>query len=312
MDQIFNELSANGSYNSKYDANKGMEKLIHLSIGLKKLGFNQSIRAVSKCRNLLLVNPNYNLQDWAKGADRDLKRWFYECLTQKPYVDNLLEEAEGRSAVEFTFEGDNCSGLGLAHLSGCGALSLDGDVRFCKPSISVHFLQIDQKNNKLEEQVNVDSWYSEKQLDEIADNFYSSALLDISSGESLLSRSNQLFPFLAISKNAEKQVQALTGTEQHFKKIVRHLHVLNKTMNEWEKGIFTPLGITTSPESEATLQQYSEEHTFRCVDGKTRLFSHHSKLISENLRIYYYPDTNNRIVHIGYVGKHLPTVAHPT
>jgi hypothetical protein len=40
--------------------------------------------------------------------------------------------------------------------------------------------------------------------------------------------------------------------------------------------------------------------------GEKVLFENHIKL-SSGFRIYFYPDPNQRRIHVGYIGRHLPT-----
>ncbi len=135
---------------------------------------------------------------------------------------------------------------------------------------------------------------------------------EIINGSKLLEQSERLFPNLSFSQKAQKQLLELTGSEQYFQEIVRHIKVLNETMKSWSNGPFEPQGITWNPESEPTLNQYATTRQFKCSDGVVRLFSYHSKLMSANKRIHFYPITEHHIVHIGYVGDHLPTPTYKT
>ena len=83
-------------------------------------------------------------------------------------------------------------------------------------------------------------------------------------------------------------------------------------MKDYCEGQFEPKGITFSGESKPTIKQYGACRQFVCTDSETRLFVMHTKLISSNQRIYYFPIPEQEVVHIGYVGKHLPTVRHTT
>ncbi|MCI0528399.1 MAG: hypothetical protein L0Y56_13245, partial [Nitrospira sp.] len=66
-----------------------------------------------------------------------------------------------------------------------------------------------------------------------------------------------------------------------------------------------------SPESQATLQQFGRERTFRSPDGEERIFSWHVRLTPGSWRIYFFPEEAGKMI-VGYIGPHLPTVSYPT
>ncbi|MCY4046513.1 MAG: hypothetical protein OXF42_00145 [Candidatus Dadabacteria bacterium] len=316
MDQIFNELSANGSYDSKYSACAGMENLACLSLEMAKIGFSGKLRTVQNFHQLPIA-PDFTISDWAnekKGVDKEKRQWLLFSATQHPYIEDFMEKEQDNSLVEFKFDCKKCLGLGLAFLWDCGALSLDGDERFRQDAVEASLYQIDSNDKESTETVKILSWYSREQLPSIRDVLVKSERKSISDGEGLLSKSLSLFPALSIGQKASKQLQTFKGSEQHFQEIIRHFSVLNETMRNWKSGPFAPQGVSWSPESQPTMEQFAKEREFICSDREKRTFSLHSRISSANanLRIYFLPDTSNKTVHIGYVGTHLPTVKHRT
>jgi hypothetical protein len=85
------------------------------------------------------------------------------------------------------------------------------------------------------------------------------------------------------------------------------LRKLQQYAESWTEGSFSSnkLHCSASPESEATLKQYSKERTFLCPDEKKRMFSWHVRL-PLGWRIHFYPEQPRKIL-IGYIGEHLPT-----
>ena len=315
MDQIFNELSANGSYGSKYDAYAGMERLARLSRAMAKIGFGPNLRTVRGFEQLP-ISHGYRICDWVNekviGVDKDIRAWFLTFASKSPYIEDFMEESQDNSLVEFKFGDDICLGLGLAHLWGCGALSLDGDVRFTEPDIKLSRYSLEDDGSESTELVEAKSWYSEDQLPSIGEVFNEIGRRSITDGAMLLSESPTLFPSLRIGEGAAKSLRTLTGSEQHFPEIIHHFRALDKAMCEWAAGGFSPQGIKWSGESKSTKARFFKERRFVCSDGKKRQFNYHSKIMSANFRIYYIPDQTDRVVYIGYVGKHLPTTKHRT
>lgn len=132
---------------------------------------------------------------------------------------------------------------------------------------------------------------------------------DVTSGNSILEHAERLFPRLGFGKKSREQLKDILGTEPYFREVIRHLDILNETMENWQSGPYDPSGVDWSVESESTLQQYGDTRKFSCVDGVVRQFSSHTKITisNSNKRIYYYPECPNGLVHIGYVGDHLRT-----
>lgn len=314
MEQIFNELSASSCYDSRHNASAGIQRLLNLSRNLSQIGFSRYLRTIEDFSQLFLA-PGYTVHEWATdrevGADRDLQRWLLTYATKAPYIDQFIDEAERGGLVEFRFEKQRCKGLGLAYLWGIGALSLDGDDRFTVSPISLQFYQIDD-NKESEYVVNVESFYSSDQLQKLRGKAERDNINGITTGDSLLSKCDHIFPYLSIGDKAAKQLSLLTGSEIYFQEIIRHFSVLNQNMLEWTRGPFAPKGITWSTESSSTMNRFCDQRTFLCKDGVSRVFSLHSKLLSANQRIHFYPDVENRMVYVGYVGKHLQTIKHRT
>ena len=69
------------------------------------------------------------------------------------------------------------------------------------------------------------------------------------------------------------------------------------------------MGIEASKESSATIKHFGDQRVFTCPDGQKRIFTWHSKLKSENLRIHFHPPSDeDKDFIIGYIGRKLDTV----
>lgn len=119
----------------------------------------------------------------------------------------------------------------------------------------------------------------------------------------------QIFPALRFCESVELDIQKI-GRGALFNRLVRKLSELNDYCAKWNEGPFNRVGLSGDPreDSTETLRQYSDERTFACPDGKTRVFSWHLSLSPWGRRMYFHPDSEERSVCIGYVGPHLRTV----
>jgi hypothetical protein len=140
-----------------------------------------------------------------------------------------------------------------------------------------------------------------------------SLLGSITNGRDLIKNANDMLPFLSFCSIAIDRVKDFQGSELYFPEVLRHLFILNATMREYCGGAFTP-NLDFSTESESTMSNatYARMRSFLCNDGIERQFKLHSKIKSANKRIYFSPNPAQKIVHIGYVGDHLPTKKFPT
>ncbi len=83
--------------------------------------------------------------------------------------------------------------------------------------------------------------------------------------------------------------------------------------SSWVGGSFEPGALPSkiTPESDQTLQQFRQEHTFLCPDGIERLFSWHARYTPGDGRIFFFPDEGRRKIIIGHIENKLPTVMYP-
>ena len=309
MDQIFNELSASGCYKDQYAAKDGLERFIILSKKLKEYGFNPTIRTTQDFCQRSLSN-NFTIHDWASnrslGINREYQRYILTYATKSPFIENFISDREEGILYECKFGAQPALGLGLAYLWEAPVLSLDAQEDYRTNYLSIEFTEIygidklDVKNGQ------VISLWEKNQISELKDEIFESLRFSIKNGKEFLEQSRQILSNLSFCSIAIDQINKLTGSEQFFPEIVRHLFLLNDAMREWADGPYNP-SLDWSTESESTLAAYSQFRQFMCPDGVNRLFKYKTKIKSANKRIYFFPMPEKKIVYIGYTGDHLPT-----
>ena len=134
--------------------------------------------------------------------------------------------------------------------------------------------------------------------------------IEISTGADIWKYRAELFPNLQFCEAVSDQLQALQTGSLLLPFIKRKLFELEEVSKDWQKqeGAFDLRKITgrKSPESEATLSKYGQQHTFRCPDGEYRIFSLHV-WITQSWRLHFFPVVEERRIIVGYIGEHLPT-----
>jgi hypothetical protein len=152
-----------------------------------------------------------------------------------------------------------------------------------------------------------------KQIEAHKDSIKESLCSIINCGMDIIRNAKEMLPFLSFCPKAVDQIKELRGSEQFFPEVLNHLFILNATMREWSGGSYSP-HVDFSTESPSTMsnKEHAQKRTFMCNDNIERQFRLHSKIKSANKRIYFFPQPEQRIVHIGHVGDHLPTTKFPT
>lgn len=309
MDLVFNELSLQPPFDGVSEAKKAMNEIVDtLSAALRGRRI-QSLRTDGKFVARSLCD-GYTVGHWLidKTVDREAKRLVASATTRAPFVESLIEDAEGARLAEFTCNGTQALGIALAVLRDEATLSANRAHWNVDP-IVVRALYV-SANGVQETDEAVCNVFSTASLIQRAAWFDERALISTRTGVDVLADSYGLFVRLQFTEVAERQLRALRGTEPHFALVVAHLAALNRQAERWREGVFTEgYPFRCSPDSQPTLEQFGDQRTFDCPDGTRRMFSWHSKVGIGAQRIYFQADKPSSSVLIGYVGPHLQTVS---
>lgn len=132
--------------------------------------------------------------------------------------------------------------------------------------------------------------------------------MDILSGRDILQGAEQLFPNLVFCENAVRGCQKNVGVSeagQVYKRLLELQRVAEGMETVFHKNLLT----RATPESEVTLQRFSDEHTFQLPNGKIQIFSWHVRYTGGYAgRIFFYPVPEEKRIYIGHIGHKLPTV----
>lgn len=314
MDQIFNELSVSTCYPDKYAAQAGMDVAIDVSLSLANLGMSKIIRTTRDFVTRSLAK-GYSVAEWAKDKNGNKERriYFLTYATKSPYIEAFYDEKEQSDELfEFRFEQNLALGLGLAYLWGTSSISLAGDTRFIEGKVALTEHRVTASGESTE-RISVLTLSKNEQIEFHKECIQNALLGSINNGHDLIENAEEMLPFLSFCPNAIDQVRRLCGSEQFFPEVLNHLFTLNATMREWSVGAYTPkLDYSTESPNTMSNKKYARNRLFPCRDNVERQFSLHSKIKSANKRIYFFPQPEQKVVHIGYVGDHLPTTKFPT
>lgn len=134
---------------------------------------------------------------------------------------------------------------------------------------------------------------------------------DITSGQDLWEKRQELYPNLVFCENVKDQLYE-DPEKYHIAAVMKRLNRFQEYFSDCE-NIYDPknLGMDARTES-ATVKsdpQLKNYRKFRLPDGKEEYFFDHVGFTGKYSggRIHFLPDNINKKCYIGYIGKHLPT-----
>lgn len=138
----------------------------------------------------------------------------------------------------------------------------------------------------------------------------------IATGRTLWNQRKVLFPFLKFCGKTSPQLQCWSHGGNVFQQVKKALTVLNtyaekmsaKTVDGYSHKQLQESGLNHDVSGEsATVSQnrkLRKEREFYLPDGSLVFFENHIKL-SNGFRIHFYPEPQNGIISVGYIGHHL-------
>nr|WP_230966716.1 hypothetical protein [Nostoc commune] len=301
-------------------AQQRMSELIKTIKTVKAQGVKVSLRTQEDFHTTILA-PNYPLRHWLNDADRD-ERLFIKILgTKAPFSTDIanseIQDIENNASLsEFRHQGEMAIGLGIAYVLNTIAISLLSQECWDCNRVKLEFRYLDEDGEIISESVEIIHASRSSHVQEHASLIQQNQeriYQNVSDGLEVWNCREELFPNLEFCDAVRKQLEDIRTGQLELEPVVSILFELHKCTKNWNNGYFNLDGypIEESGESKPTLGKYFKERTFRCPDGKDRLFERHVKLRFCNWRIHFLAEQPG-IVIIGYIGRHLPTVKYRT
>ncbi len=321
LEPVLNDLSIVNTQDDHHEARRRLELLARLALALTRAGFSSTLRHTAAALARPLTHEHTFKQAIFKLLhDRDERQRFARAIDRAPYLESLFQEAEGARAMEARYQTHPALALGYVALLDGVALSLDGAPGFEAATIPVTLTSVDETSQEELWQVNICHIASQAHLNAHEARLRELVYPPLRDGAAVLNSQQARFPHLIFGPDATRQLAALTGHETWFPKLVEHLSALHEGVTQWVTGPFQPAQhIRYSEESAQTLNHrfYGPKRDFAMPQGYAPArFSWHSKITAREgqMRVYFMPLATHdaRVVIIGYLGPHLPTVSDPT
>ena len=316
FEMVLNELSIQTPAADIQTARQWMSDFIITVRTATAQGVNKVIRTQSDFQNTILA-PNYPIQRWRNDndVDRDTRLFWKTLTTKAPFLEDIASDFEDQVGLsEFKHQGEPANGLGHALVLDALAVSISSEERWDCSRLELEVERLDENENVIDERMEIIHASHSDHVREHTDWIKIRIRTGVNDGLDLWSRKEELLPSLEFCEAIAKQLQGIRAGDIKLQPVVKALFELENYCKNWKTGSFSlaDYPIEASRESQPTLNKYGKQRTFRCLDGRERLFDWHVKLRLCNWRIHFLPDVGPGKISIGYVGRHLPTISDPT
>lgn len=315
MQMIVNDLSARFPADSVDRGKQIMELFLETCFKVKNIICNDSILLDQDYRSFELA-PGYRIEQWRNdpAVDREEKRKF-RVLLNKSVVYNSQEFEQEKPwdfRTEFLHKKCTSKGCLLAYEQEGVAVSFLSNDYWKTSEIEGLYVELSDDGELKESQVQVPNVSFDENI-KTFQKYYGRVqderrYTDIKSGADILECARMTFPNLVFCESAVRGCRKNVGVSeagQVYKRLLELQRAAETMEGTFDKNVLT----NATPESEATLKQFTNEHTFCLPGGIVECFSWHTRYTGSYAgRIFFHPVPAEKIIYIGHIGHKLPTV----
>lgn len=311
----FNELSAGAPVASRQEGRKLLEDMIRGALAIANSEPLELIAVRGWDMFGMLIGSEYTVSDWLHDGDRDLIKLFYK-ITNKIGVGERIDSAvKDRFYVSTFLVGDRrrpnrsieAPGLGLAHLLDGVATSLASDEQWCKSGIDLCHVWLDEEGQEHIDDVEVVNVSRLANAEAAANRLYRLWQEDARDRREAMAGVRSvagMFRHLAFGMDVEEQFKALAGDARRVTR--SKLIEFDAAVREWRReGTTLPMLPGVRSEGKATMDRFGEDRVYRNRHGEAAVYKLH--VSAGSCRIHFRVEAAEKMVEIGYVGRHLPT-----
>lgn len=313
MQMILNELSARFPVESVESGKQLMNQFLETCFEIKKVIHNDSILLDQDYRSFELA-PGYRIEQWRNDSTVDVenKRMFRALLNKSVIYNSHEFEKEWNFCTEFEHENYISRGCLLVYEMDGVAVSFLSNEHWKIPEIEGNYTELTDDGELEQMQVKIPNVSFPCNIKVFKDYYANKCkelrYTEIRCGQNILECAANVFPNLIFCENAVQGCKKNVGVSeagQVYKRLLELQRAAEGMEQKFDKNVLPK----ATPESEATLERFSDEHTFRLPDGQARLFSWHTRYTGGYAgRIFFLPVVEKKIIYIGHVGHKLPTV----
>lgn len=317
MQMIVNELSAIFPAESAEAGKQIMNIFLKTCFEVKGIIGNDSI-LVDRNYNSFELAPGYRIEQWRNvpAVDIEDKRRFCFLINKSAVYNSAEFEQEWGwdFRTEFLYKEHSSKGCLLAYETDGVAVSFLSNPHWKTNEIEGKYTELADNGNleeclvkilnvSFDENVAIFRGYYEEKKKEWR---YTA----ITSAQDILNYAPKAFPNLVFCENAIDGCKRNVGVSeagQVYKRLLELQGAAQRMNGQFDKHVLTK----ATPESGATLERFSEEHTFRLPGGGAQRFSWHVRFTGGYAgRIFFHPVPEKQLIYIGHIGHKLPTVSY--
>ncbi|KST66984.1 hypothetical protein [Mastigocoleus testarum] len=306
LEMVLNELSLKTPVGDRYEARQLMSQLIGTLRQATANGANRVLRTSDEIHSLELA-PNYRISQWRNDpkVDREESRFFKTLVTKAPFWTDVFEEFKDEFDLsDIKHQGELVRGIGFALIIDALPISFNSEKRWNCCYLSLEIIRIDANQEVVDETVKIVHASCHNHVLVHADWIKNRIRTEVTNGEQLWSRRQELFPSLEFCDDVSKQIQSLDTGKPMLTQVLKRLLELEEYCKTWKNGAFDSdaLPSKVTPESESRLNQFKDKLTFECSDGKKRVFSLHARMTPGAWRLHFCTELGPGKIIIGYIG----------
>ncbi len=258
--------------------------------------------------------PGYYFINWLddRHVDKDLRTLLKGALGIVPFVDDMFKqyEKDNNAALEMSFDGDACIGLGLSSelIFNTVAFSYNSS-RWDQPELEIAIsIVTETEDGDLTEEIKNSLARNIATLTHAAtqSSFIRAQITSsIEDGKELWLRRKELFPNLLFCDKVKAQLVGYHYNTLGFQQIILRLTALQQTAERFDGTPTRPEDFTTltTRESETRLRDFRNELTILCPDGQYRLFDWHVRFTPGAGRIHFFPVEDQKMIIVGSIAN---------
>jgi len=286
---FLNELSRPADALPDYVARGIINALVRLLHAVRRERGDIVLHSAYSIRGMQIGN-SYSVGQWCNEGE-NLEEWrFLRSLDNRaPFRTGLASISADLDAIEYSYNGIEAEGLGLAHLFGGLAVSFDSDEEW--RAIRVRLLRASLEENDqgevhlAERDIEVVHVCSSDQVATIREWLQDACRNVPQSGEEMWLGRAQLFPHLSFLPRVEAQLRLLTQGNPWFGAIFQRLMELSDAVGEWNPAASPQPNYRSRVTGEYDQRRRLCE--FRDLDGEVRVFDLHSRFTPGAGRLYF-------------------------
>jgi hypothetical protein len=319
---IFNHLSL--PYESRVDADAAVLQFIRICLRANVLGLSVILfgEDVDTTWFRIELAHGYYFRDWFnrnnRDENRDILRAFRSIQTRQPFFPSEIDVALF-DVVLSDYERVSLSTLRAAVWYEAPLISFPVKLPWNSSPIRAVIQVLNNEGDLGSQETEVINIYSLSVLQELEPVLLKQQQASLIKGRDIVDNMGNAFPGVVLCGKAKEQLLSEVYPSLVFEQIRESFSAFSCFTQDWQTGqikqyshnalqnyglVCEVSGESSSVGSNPNLRKLRE---FWLPSGRKVYFENHVKYNLGKYRLHFFPDPIDRIIYVGYIGRHLPT-----